>query len=232
MPLESATFISQLVPGNPSGTDQYATTDDHLRLIKAVLQSTFPNLSAAVSPTPAELNFIAGVTSAIQTQLDARELAANKNAANGYAGLDASAFLLAARFPALTGAVTNTAGSLATTLANMAQATVKGRASGAGTGTPSDLSAAQLITILLTADGAGSLLDADLLDGQQGAFYQSASNLNAGSIPDARVPLSAVNQHQASLETRNITGRTGIVKTLSTSAPSGGANGDIWYRYV
>jgi hypothetical protein len=35
----------------------------------------------------------------------------------------------------------------------------------------------------------------------------------------------------AYLEARNITGRTGITKTLSTSAPSGGSNGDIWYKY-
>ena len=33
-------------------------------------------------------------------------------------------------------------------------------------------------------DGSGSTLDADLLDGQQGSFYQNASNLNAGTIPD------------------------------------------------
>ena len=36
-------------------------------------------------------------------------------------------------------------------------------------------------------DGAGSGLDADLLDGQQGSYYQNASNLNAGTIPDARI---------------------------------------------
>ncbi|NTF35571.1 hypothetical protein [Agrobacterium rubi] len=37
-------------------------------------------------------------------------------------------------------------------------------------------------------DGAGSGLDADVLDGQQGSFYQNASNLNAGTIADARLP--------------------------------------------
>ena len=31
-------------------------------------------------------------------------------------------------------------------------------------------------------------LNADLLDGQHGSYYQSASNLNAGTIPDARFP--------------------------------------------
>jgi hypothetical protein len=31
-------------------------------------------------------------------------------------------------------------------------------------------------------------LDADKLDGQHGSYYQSASNLNAGTVPDARFP--------------------------------------------
>ncbi len=33
------------------------------------------------------------------------------------------------------------------------------------------------------------------------------------------------------MEARNITGRSGTTKTLSTSTPSGGSNGDVWYRY-
>jgi len=32
-------------------------------------------------------------------------------------------------------------------------------------------------------------------------------------------------------ETRNISGKSGTTKTLSTSAPSGGSDGDIWYKY-
>jgi hypothetical protein len=35
--------------------------------------------------------------------------------------------------------------------------------------------------------GSGNGLDADLLDGQHGAFYQNASNLNAGTLPSARL---------------------------------------------
>jgi len=37
-------------------------------------------------------------------------------------------------------------------------------------------------------DGAGSTLDADLLDGQQGSYYQNADNLNAGTLLAARMP--------------------------------------------
>jgi hypothetical protein len=65
-----------------------------------------------------------------------------------------------------------------TKLANMAEATVKGRAVGAGAGDPTDLTAAQLVTLINTADGSGSLLDADLLDGQSSAFYATATSVS------------------------------------------------------
>ena len=36
-------------------------------------------------------------------------------------------------------------------------------------------------------DGTGSGLDADLLDGEHGSYYRDAGNLNAGTIPNARL---------------------------------------------
>ena len=110
---------------------------------------------------------------------------------------------------ALTGDVTASAGSNATTIANdavsyakmqnvSATSRVLGRVT-AGAGDVEELTPANLVAFITTADGAGSGLDADLLDGQSGAFYQSASNLNAGTIPDARIQASGVTQHQASL---------------------------------
>ncbi|MFQ5741991.1 MAG: hypothetical protein ACE5HV_00200 [Acidobacteriota bacterium] len=47
MGLEVGTFVSDLVSSNPPGTDVKGQGDDHLRLIKSVLQSTFPNASRA-----------------------------------------------------------------------------------------------------------------------------------------------------------------------------------------
>jgi len=41
--------------------------------------------------------------------------------------------------------------------------------------------------IMELEQGAGSGLDADLLDGQEGSFYQNASNLNAGTVSRARL---------------------------------------------
>jgi hypothetical protein len=61
MPLESATYISQLVPSNPSATDPTQQGQNHLALIKQVLQNQFPDLgAAAVTATAAELNSAAG----------------------------------------------------------------------------------------------------------------------------------------------------------------------------
>jgi len=61
-------------------------------------------------------------------------------------------------------------------LANMAAATIKGRAVGGGTGDPQDLTATQAISIIATADGTGSGLDADLLDGQHASAFQASGN--------------------------------------------------------
>jgi len=47
MGLETATFVSSLVATNPLATDLEAQGDDHLRLLKAVLQATFPNADKA-----------------------------------------------------------------------------------------------------------------------------------------------------------------------------------------
>jgi len=61
MGLETATYITDLVSTNPLGTDSKAQGDNHIRLLKEVLKTQFPNLgSAAVTATAAELNLLAG----------------------------------------------------------------------------------------------------------------------------------------------------------------------------
>ena len=51
MGLESATYVSQLVTTNPTSTDPKSQGDDHLRLIKTVLQNTFPGFSGTALVT-------------------------------------------------------------------------------------------------------------------------------------------------------------------------------------
>jgi hypothetical protein len=72
-----------------------------------------------------------------------------------------------------------------TKLANQVQTTILGRAAGAGTGAVTALSAAQLLAILLTVDGTGSGLDADLLDGLNSTAFALAVHTHvAADITD------------------------------------------------
>lgn len=100
MGLETGTYIDDLVATNPvASTDSRREGDDHLRLIKSVLKNTFPNLDGAVTPTPAELNklaglgttqaelaYLSGVISAISTFLQAADTDAARQAV-GFPGL-------------------------------------------------------------------------------------------------------------------------------------------------
>jgi microcystin-dependent protein len=49
LPLETATFIPDLVASNPAASDPLSNADDHMRLIKLVLKNTFPGLAAALT---------------------------------------------------------------------------------------------------------------------------------------------------------------------------------------
>lgn len=63
MPLETATYLSDLNSSNPANTDSLSQADSHLRLIKSSLKNTFPNISGAVTATQTELNRVSAMTS-------------------------------------------------------------------------------------------------------------------------------------------------------------------------
>lgn len=56
MALETATYISGLINTNPTATDPKSQGDDHIRLIKATLLTTFPGITGALTPTHTQLN--------------------------------------------------------------------------------------------------------------------------------------------------------------------------------
>lgn len=87
MALEDLTgnkYIDALDSANPVGTTDFvASVDDHLKGIKNVLKKSFPTIDGALTPTVAEINklaslattavelgYVAGVTSALQAQMD------------------------------------------------------------------------------------------------------------------------------------------------------------------
>ena len=84
MGLESATYISDLVQTNPLSSDPRTQGDDHLRLIKKVLQRTFPAMNDEVLTSATELNFLQGVSAPVVDSLADK---VDTNALAAYAAL-------------------------------------------------------------------------------------------------------------------------------------------------
>lgn len=86
--------------------------------------------------------------------------------------------------------------------------------------------AAGILTLVKTVDGSGSGLDADTVDGKDSTYFQSASNINTGTLATARLLASGAG---TPLRWTNAVSSANV--TVSTSAPAGGANGDLWLQY-
>ena len=86
----SAKYIDDLVSTNPTATDNVHQGDDHIRGIKNVLKLTLPNVTGAITPTHTELNYVDGVTSAVQAQLDAPVAKGDGSSADGQITLNCS----------------------------------------------------------------------------------------------------------------------------------------------
>lgn len=80
-------------------------------------------------------------------------------------------------------------------------------------------------------DGAASTLDADLLDGQQGAFYRDAGNVNAGVLATARGGTGASNtlaQGSIIYASSSTTMNNNAVGTTGQVLLSGGTGAPTW----
>ena len=245
MALETSTYVVGLVTSNPDGGDQRSTADDHIRLLKAVLKRTFPLMDGAVSLSHTQLMRLNDVSASVQFQLntlrDGSATAQNAIYANSasYAGQAGNALSLggvaAADFARQSQA--NTFSGVQTVHAvDAIQAFIQSGAT-ADNGkwrwrAVSERFLGQLYNdsdnvqaTWLVVDRTGTVVDsislgATLLTWNGNTVLTSASSLNAsnlgsGSIPDARVPLSAVQQHQASL-----TVASASIATIATTAIS------------
>ena len=93
MALEDLTgtkYLDDLVATNPAAGDNVSDGDDHIRGIKNVLKTTFPSIDGAITATDTELNYVDGVTSAIQTQLDFPVAKGDGSSQDGYIQLNCS----------------------------------------------------------------------------------------------------------------------------------------------
>lgn len=65
MGLETGDYPSDLVETNPEGTDNVSVGDDHIRLVKHIIKSTFVNIDGPVTATQDELNAGGALTGSI-----------------------------------------------------------------------------------------------------------------------------------------------------------------------
>lgn len=72
MGLETATYINGLVVTNPLDSDPKSQGAGQFRLVKSTIKNTFPNVTGAVTPTHVEINYLSGVTSSVQVQLNTK----------------------------------------------------------------------------------------------------------------------------------------------------------------
>ncbi len=243
MALETASYVANLVSTNPDGGDARSTADDHLRLIKACLRRTFPLIDSAVSLSAAQVMFNADLSASVQLQLNQlRDGTATANAAvvARYAN-SASLALYAnsASYAAFAGqaasasyatlAATANSASYATTAGSATNATSAGNATTLG-GLAGDTSAA--VSTVAVRNASGHLLATYLNQNSSDSENPNVGSFFLSNGADGYLRKGTLAYVQTYLTTRNITGKTGIAKTLSTSAPSGGSDGDIHYRYT
>ena len=87
MTVETASYISQLDPTYPAAGDPKSEGDNHLRLLKTALKTQFPNFGTnAITATAAEVNYLVGVTSGVQAQLNTLTSAKAAKAGDTYTG--------------------------------------------------------------------------------------------------------------------------------------------------
>lgn len=216
MPVESFTFISSLNSSNPvHATDQVSEGDDHLRGIKTTLLNSFANISAAVTADATELNYLDGVT-----------------------GTTGTGNLVLSASPTVTGTVTAAA-------ANFSGAVTALSYGGITEANLVDKSAAETITgtwgfaaiTATTYDGiaAANLVDKSAAETVSGAWNfttaPQVASLEVGHATDTTLTRSAAGMLE--VEGRPIISHNDAALGsgeiyISTSAPSGGSDGDIW----
>lgn len=107
MTIETALYPNQLNATLPPQSDIVREGAGHLRLLKTVVKTTFPNLGGAWNATQTEANYIVGVTSPIQAQIN------SKGAIAGQTWTGAHVFSGSAAVPTLAQG-TNTTGAAST----------------------------------------------------------------------------------------------------------------------
>jgi hypothetical protein len=159
----------------------------------------------------------------IATAISSKEDTANKGAANGYCGLDAGGLVVKADLPASV-VYNDAAAALGSTL-SVAGATTLAAMSATTGAFSSNTTVGGTLNVTGTLTGAAGAFTSMTISGVSVLTTSSglnASNINAGSIGAAYVPVGAVTQHQASLSIAEsqiadgaVFGRLGSTETVT-----------------
>lgn len=209
MAVESALYPPQLNTAWPQASDMVSEGDNHIRLTKTVIKTTFPNVAGAVSATDVQLSYVTGVTSAIQAQIDSKGAIAGQTWTGTHV------------FPSTTtiGGLTPTIRGYLETVTSDAQAQLNARALKAGetySGAHNFTGAAVSVPTLApgaTGNGAASvdfanaLAFASALPGQSGNAGKVVTTNGASASWTDAITLSSLNGGQlAGLRNKIING--------------------------
>lgn len=168
MTIETALYPNQLNAALPPQSDIVREGAGHLRLLKTVVKTTFPNLGGAWNATQTEANYIVGVTSPIQAQIN------SKGAIAGQTWTGAHVFSGSAAVPTLAQG-TNTTGAASTAFVQAEWATRLPNYSA-----PITASSTELNHLVGVTSGVQSQLNSKA--SKAGDTYTGAHDYSAGSI--------------------------------------------------
>jgi microcystin-dependent protein len=204
MALESGTYIDDLVSSNPPQSDSLTQAAGHLRLIKATLLATFPNVTGEVTATHTNLNdAAAGVARSGFVPAGVISAFAGASLPTGYLWCDGTSYLRA-DYAALFTAIGTTWGSADGTHFNVPNLKDRFLVGKGDMGATTD---AAIIDSLLTTTTLGST-------------YDGEGAIDTITLAEANIPA-----HTHSVTVSGTTGAEGShTHTFSGTTSSGGAH--------
>jgi hypothetical protein len=204
MALETASYVANLIESNPDGLDQRSTADNHLRLIKAALKRTFPQMDGPVSLSSAQVMYLGDLSASVQLQLNQlRDGSATANNALYANSASLALYANSASFASIA-ATANSASyaALAGQAASASFATLAATANSASYATLAGTAAVAIqATLALTANSASyAALAGTAANATNATDANSASSASTlrGVAPSAAADASTIVQRNAS----------------------------------
>ncbi len=249
MALETASYVANLVESNPDGLDQRSTADNHLRLIKAALKRTFPKMDGPVSLSSVQVMYLNDVSASVQSQLNQLRdgsatvvhalyansasyaaVAGNAVAVGGYSYSDVAVLARTTDQTFVAAVVVRQSASVGYIGMRPGSSTNPGYVDfhtpdGTRRGYIGWSAAAQKLAIF-SENSWGWEFSGSIVPTYNGnALLHAGGSIPAanltGSVPNASVPLSAVQQHQASLSVGSASNATFATTAGNANAVNG-----------